>query len=446
MATSDASGLVGKLSNMGPTWLAGAIAVGPATIGALVTAGAGFGYTLLWVVVLSAVMGTTAQYLAMRLGLLTESGIVAAVEDNLGSSWAWLLVADAVVAAGLAQLIIMKTLAGVSAEVTGLSPVVWAVAWSVVLAVGLAGGGYRYAEWGAKILVTLVVLLFVASLFVVPIDAGAAAAGLAPAIPAGVEGALLAAGILGGAVHIALVTMQSYTMRARGWTADDSALARFDVAASMLVAFGIASLAIFLVAASVLSDPSLSVVAAASALGPLVGANAKWLFLLGLWGAAVTTLGANTVVPPYLIADKMGWAQDTSDSRYQATVAAFALLSALGVFIPGAVFGLLVQALAIGFVGTPFVLALVLYLLNNPTAVPQTNSAVENVAGLLLIGVSTVVAGQWLQRVASGGVTDPVSLAILLFAAVLGAAMVGLLGLSVRNWLADDTEPTVAAD
>ena len=445
MATSG-SGLRSRLSQMGPTWLAGAIAVGPATIGALVTAGAGFGYSLLWVVLLSAVMGTTAQYLAMRLGLLTESGIVAAVTENLGSSWAWLLVVDAVIAAGLAQLVIMKTLAGVSAEVTGLNPVVWAVAWSGVLAVGLAGGGYRYAELGAKVLVTLVVVLFVASLFVVPIDAGAAVQGLAPSIPAGVEGALLAAGILGGAVHIALVTMQSYTMRARGWTADDSALARFDVAASMLVAFGIASLAIFLVAASVLSDPSLGVVGAANALGPLVGSNAKWLFLLGLWGAAVTTLGGNTVVPPYLIADKMGWAQDTSDSRYQATVAAFALISALGVFIPGAVFGLLVQAQAIGFVGTPFVLALVLYLLNDPTAVPKTAGSLENVGGVLLIGISTVVAGQWLQRVASGGVTDPVSLAILAFATVLGVAMVGLLGLSVRNWLAEDTEPAMAAD
>jgi manganese transport protein len=415
-------------------------------MGALVTAGASFDYALLWVVVLSAVMGTTAQYLAMRLGLLTEAGIVSVVEEHLGSAWAWLLVADTVIAAGLAQLVIMKTLAGVSAEVAGLSPVTWAVIWGVVLAAGLAGGGYRYAELGAKVLVTLVVLLFVASLFVVPIDLGAAAAGLVPAVPAGVEGALLAAGLLGGAVHIALVTMQSYTMRARGWTTDDSSLALFDVGASMLVAFGVASLAIFLVAAAVLSDPSLSTVGAANALGPLVGSNAQWLFLLGLWGAAVTTLGGNTVVPPYLIADKMGWEQDTADTRYQAAIAAFALVSILGVFIPGAVFGLLVQALAIGFVGTPFVLALVLYLLNDPSAVPATNSALENVGGLLLIGISTVVAGQWVQRVAAGGIADPVSLAILLFAAVLAAAMLGLVALTVQQWLADDPDAAVAAD
>jgi len=139
MATNE-SGVLSRLSEMGPTWLAGAIATGPATIGALVTAGASFDYTLLWVVVLSAVMGATAQYLAMRLGLLTEAGIVSVVEEHLGEAWAWLLVADTVIAAGLAQLVIMKTLAGVSAEVAGLSPVTWAVAWGVVLAVGLAGG------------------------------------------------------------------------------------------------------------------------------------------------------------------------------------------------------------------------------------------------------------------------------------------------------------------
>jgi len=90
------------------------------------------------------------------------------------------------------------------------------------------------------------------------------------------------------------------------------------------------------------------------------------------------------------------------------------------------------------------------WLLSSMTAPTPASALMHagfvNAGGVLLIGISTVVAGQWLQRVASGGVTDPVSLAILAFAAVLGAAMLGLGGLSVRNWLADDAEPTVAAD
>jgi manganese transport protein len=72
------------VSEMGPSWVAGAIAAGPATIASLVTAGATFGYQLLWVVVLSAFAGALAQYLAMRLGLLTEAG------GYSWRTWSWL--------------------------------------------------------------------------------------------------------------------------------------------------------------------------------------------------------------------------------------------------------------------------------------------------------------------------------------------------------------------
>ncbi len=177
------------------------------------------------------------------MGLLTERRIVAVVEDHLGETWAWLLVGDAVLAAGVAQLVIMTTVATVSATVTGIDARIWGVVWALILAAGLAGGGYRFLELAAKILVLLVVVAFVASLFVVPIDAGAAVAGLVPSVPSG--SALVAAGILGGAVHITLITMHSYTMRARGWTREDYGLATVDVGASMLVAFGVYSLAIF---------------------------------------------------------------------------------------------------------------------------------------------------------------------------------------------------------
>jgi len=426
--SSPESGLTARLdaylSGMGPSWVAGAIAAGPATIASLVTAGALFGYQLLWVVVLSAGAGALVQYLAMRLGLLTERGIVAVVEDHLGTWWAWLLVADAVIAAGVAQLVIMKTVATVSATVTGVDARIWGVVWALVLAVGLAGRGYRFLELAAKVLVALVVLAFVASLFVVPIDPGAAVAGLVPSVPAG--GALVAAGILGGAVHITLITMHSYTMRSRGWTRDDYDLATFDVGASMLVAFGVYSLAIFLVTASVLTSADLSTVGAAQALGPLVGPSAKWLFLLGLWGAAVSTLGGNTIVPPFLLADKLGWGTTIDDTRYRGLLVAAALLSAPGAFIGGAVLGQLVLVLALGTVGTPFAIAIVLYLLNSD-AVPDRNSTLANVGGVALLVVTGSLAANFVRSQIAGGVT-PLAGFVLAFAVALALAMVGLAG------------------
>jgi manganese transport protein len=419
------------LNEMGPSWVAGAIAAGPATMASLIAAGAGYDYTLLWVVILSAGAGALAQYLAMRLGLLTERGIVVVVEGYLGEWWAWVLVADVVIAAGVAQLVIMNTVATVSATIweslrdsLGTLPAVgaegWGLFWAVVLAVGLAGGGYRFLEVAAKVLVSAVVVAFVASLAVVPVDVGAAATGVVPSVPAG--GAVVAAGILGGAVHITLITMHSYTMRAREWTDREYDLATFDVGASMLVAFGVYSLAIFLVAASVLSDPELTTVGAAEALGPLVGANAQWLFLLGLGGAAVSTLGGNTIVPPFLVADKLGWGTSVEDGRYRGLLAAFALLSGLGAFIGGEVIGQLVLVLALGTVGTPFAIAVVLYLLN-AGAVPRGNSTLANAGGIALFLVSGVLAANFVREQVQGGV-DPLSLPglVFAFAAVLALA------------------------
>lgn len=421
-----------RLSGMGPSWVVGAVAAGPATIASLVTAGAAFDYALLWVVVLSAAAGTVAQYLAMRLGLLTERGIVAVVEARLGERWAWLLVADVVVAAGAAQLVILNTLAAVTATITGVGAGVCGVAWAVVLAVGLAGRGYGFLELGAKLLVGGVVVAFVSSLFVVPVDTGRALRGLVPTLPAG--SAVLAAGILGGAVHVTLVTMHSYTMRARGWTASEYDLATFDVVASMLVAFGVYSVAVFLVAAGVLTDPSLTTVGAAKALGPLVGPGAEWLFLLGLGGAAVSTLGGNTVAPPFLLADKLGWGTTVEDGRYRALLAGFALLSAPGAFIGGEVLGQLVLVLALGTVGTPFALALVLYLLNSP-AVSEPTPTLANVGGVAIFLVSGALAANFVRGQVAGGLS-PLSGAVLAFAVLVAAATLGLTAKYAREEVA----------
>jgi manganese transport protein len=417
------------LGKMGPSWVAGAIAAGPATMASLITAGAAFDYGLLWVVILSAGAGALAQYLAMRLGLLTERGIVSVVEDHLGEFWAWILVADVVIAAGVAQLVIMNTVASVSATMTGIDARLWGVIWAAILVLGLAGRGYRVIETAAKLLVTGVVLAFLASLFVVPIDVGRAASGLVPTLPGGA--ALVAAGILGGAVHITLITMHSYTMRARGWTERDYGLATFDVVASMLVAFGIYSVAIFLVTASVLGDPNLTAVSAAQALGPLVGESAKWLFLLGLGGAAVSTLGGNTIVPPFLVADKLGWGTTVSDSRYRALLAAFALLSAPGAFIGGEVIGQLVLVLALGTVGTPFAIAVVLYLLNSG-AVSEANSRLANLGGVAILLVSGSLAANFVRGQLASGL-DALSGLVLAFAVVLGLATIVLLARYARE-------------
>ncbi len=429
-ATTDRS-VTDKISALGPTWLAGAIAAGPATMASLLVAGASFGYALLWVVIISALFGALAQYLSTKLALATEEGLVATVERRLGNKWAWLLVADVVLAAGLAQLVIMKTLADVSGLMTGMDARLWGIIWAVILAVGLAGGGYRIAEVGAKLIVTAIVLTFIASVFFVPTDLAAASSGLVPSIPAGVSGALIAAGILGGAVHITIITMQTYTVRARGWNTNDTGLARFDIGVSMILAFGVFSIATFVVAAGALfgnvEAEGLNAIVAAQALEPIAGEFAQSLFLIGLLGAAVSTLGGNTLVPPYVVADKLGWETDVSDSRYRSLLAAAALVSGVGGFIEGSFLQLLVLVLAFGLVGTPFVIAIVLVLLNDSGTVVEAPGPLLNVGGIALFAVASVLAGSFVYDEVSQGLTI-LSGSVLVFSVVLTVGTIVLVG------------------
>ncbi|MFW6437233.1 MAG: divalent metal cation transporter, partial [Halococcoides sp.] len=165
---------------------------------------------------------------------------------------------------------------------------------------------------------------------------------------------------------------------------------------------------------------------AAQALGPIAGENAKWLFLIGLAAAAVSTLGGNTIVPPFLIADKLGWETSVSDNRYRALLVVVALLSIPGAAIPGAIIGQLVLVLAVGTVGTPFAIAIVLYLLNSG-AVSRPTSPLVTLGGVGLLALTGVLAGNFAYEQITAGVT-PLSGAVLAFAVLIAIATVALGG------------------
>lgn len=382
---------------LGPGWLAAAIAAGPGTMASVMSAGAAFGFQYLWVVMLSAVCATVAQLLAVRLSLHQEQGIVSHVRQALGKPWARLLVFDTVIAAGLAQLVIMRALAGATELITGVDQRLWAPLWALLIAFALLQGGYKFAERVSKVLVGLMVLAFILTLGVVDVPAAALAKGLLPTLPLTPSGVLLAGGILGGAVHVTLLSMQSYTMRARGWGVAQRGIAHVDTLGSMLLAFGVYSVSIFLVAAATLypagqGAEALSAVTGAQALAPLVGRYAESLFLAGLLGAALSTLVGNSVVPAYLIADHCGWDYLRPDKKFKAAVAAFALLSALGVFLGAAFFKLLVVMLAFSLPGTAFALLLILILLNQEGQRPLPRWLNTAGCGLLLLMVGLAAA------------------------------------------------------
>lgn len=394
--TPNQTGPGALIRRMGPAWIISAVACGPATLASVSMAGAVYGYRLLWVVVLSALLAFVAQYMAARLGILTGQGVISTVERHLGKTMAWILMFDALICTWLASTVLMKALVGVTMGITGLNTPWWSLLYGGGIFILVGIGGYKALEIFSKLLVSLVVLCFVITVAIAKPDFGAIFSGLIPSFPGGLDSALMMAGIMGGAVHITILAMHTYNVNSRGWTTSHMGLARWDTFLSMFVAFGLYSCAIFLAAAVVLHPEGIKPgrgFAIAQALSPFLGKYATAAFLAGLWGAAISTITPTFLAAGYLAADKMGWPLSVKDRRFRIVVLIGILLSLFGPFLKGSFVTLLVIMLALGLVGTPLIIILFLILLNRDSVVGAAkNSLLVNIGGGLTLIVTSILA------------------------------------------------------
>jgi len=385
---------------MGPAWVVSAVACGPATLASVSIAGATFGYALLWVVLLSAILATVSQYLAAKTGILGRGGIIRLTDVHLGQFWGWTLTIDALLATWLASVILMKALAGTTSLITGISTPFWGIPYGFLFFLLLIFGGYRTLEVFCKILVGVVVLCFALTLAIVKPDISSILRGFVPSIPAGIDSAIMMAGIMGGAVHITIIGMHTYTVNARKWTIAEMGLARFDTVFSMFIAFGLYSVSIFLVAAAVLHPQGVRVTSAldvARSLVPLLGAHGTVIFLIGLWAAVVSTISPTYLAAAYFLSDKLRWDLNAKDAKFRMVIALACGLSVFGSFLKGSFIFLLVLMLALGLCGTPFILALIMVLLNRRSfSGERRNSLFLNVLGGAALAVTIFLAARFI--------------------------------------------------
>ncbi|MDD2219402.1 MAG: Nramp family divalent metal transporter, partial [Desulfoplanes sp.] len=322
----------------GPAWVISAVAAGPATMASVAIAGGTYGYAFLWVVILSALLAFINQYMSAKIGLIAGQGIIRIVEQRWGHVWALILMVDALLATWLAAAALMKALVGVSGLITGLDSPLWAFFWVGLLYMLLNKGGYRLLEKVSKILVCLVVSCFVITAIKIKPDMGSMLTGLIPTLQGQGQEALMMAAIMGGAVHITIIAMHSYTVNQRGWTLQEMPLAAMDTFLSMFVAFGLYSVAIFLTGATWLHPQNVAIKNAfdlARTLTPVLGPYAGTVFMFGLWGAVLSTITPTFLAGGYFLADTYGWGKDMRDPRFNKAVLAGCMVSLAGPLLPG---------------------------------------------------------------------------------------------------------------
>ncbi|WP_431836113.1 Nramp family divalent metal transporter [Cellulomonas sp. Y8] len=288
---------------LGPAFVAAIAYVDPGNVAANLTAGARYGYLLLWVLVGANVMAVLVQYQSAKLGIVTGDSLPGVLGQRLRrrSRLAYWAQAEVVAAAtDIAEVvggaIALNLLFGLPLVLGGL--IVGGV--SMLLLATQNRYGQRRFETVIVGLLLVIVVGFLAGLLVGPPDPGEMLGGLVPRF-AGTDSVLLAASMLGATVMPHAIYVHSALSRDRfGRVPDEPARSgllratRWDVGAALTLA-GTVNIGLLLLAAANLrgvegTDTIEGAHAAISgALGPVVGV----VFAIGLLasGLASTSVG-----------------------------------------------------------------------------------------------------------------------------------------------------------
>ncbi len=188
---------------IGPALVAGVAYLDPGNVASNMTAGAQYGYLLVWVVVLGNVMAWLIQYLSSKLGIVTGRSLPEVLGGRITNRWGrrayWLQAELVAMATDLAEVIggavALNLLFGV--------PLIWGGlitgAVSIVLLVLQSRRGPRTFEFVIMGLLIIIAVGFTVGVFIAPPDPAGLLAGLVPRF-ADANSVLLAASILGATI------------------------------------------------------------------------------------------------------------------------------------------------------------------------------------------------------------------------------------------------------
>jgi len=309
------------LGFMGPGYL---IAVGymdPGNWATDLAAGSGFGYALLWVIMLSNLMAILLQVLAIRLGVVTGLDLAQACRANssrLSGLMQWFICEIAICACDLAEVIGSAIALNLLFQI----PLPWGVALTaldVVLVFWLQSRGMRYLEAMIIALLTLIFCCFAITLAMAQPDWADVAAGMVPAPQAlaNPEMLYLAIGIIGATVmphnlylHSSIV---QYRARAPGEAGKREAIrfATIDIVIALFFAF-LVNAAILIVSGEVFHERGQTQVAeiqdAHRLLSPMLGsAIASTLFALALLASGQSSTITATMAGQIVMEGFLQW-------------------------------------------------------------------------------------------------------------------------------------------
>lgn len=321
----------------GPAVMASIAYMDPGNFATNIQAGAKYGYTLLWVVLVANLVAMLFQALSAKLGIITNRNLAEVCRDEFSKPvrlTMWVVSELAAMATDLAEF--LGGAIGL-ALLTGM-PLFAGMVVTAIVTYGillLERGGFRWMEIVIGAMVLTIGLCYAVELFIAPISWGAAASGLTtPRIP-DAEALTIAVGIIGATVMPHALFLHSGLTQTRTVARDDADRRRLlrysnrEVVIALAIA-GLVNMSMVIMAASAFhlghSDVA-EISQAYHTLTPLLGPAAAGVFLVSLIASGVSSSVVGTMAGQLVMQGFVGWRIPLWLRRLVTMAPAFAVIA-----------------------------------------------------------------------------------------------------------------------
>jgi NRAMP (natural resistance-associated macrophage protein)-like metal ion transporter len=361
------------------------------------TAGAEYGYTLLWTFLPMTIFFMVAQEMCVRMGVVTGQGLADLIREQFGVRWT----AVVMVALLLANTgIIVAEFVGIAqaSELLGV-PRIIAVPLAALLIWWLVVHGTPRRVEQVFLLMSLIFITYIFSAFLAKPDwMEVGRQVVSPTFSLDSAYLFTVIALIGTTITPFMqIYIQSSVVEKR-MDKEDLKIARADAFFGVIFANGIAAFIVISTAATLYSSgvQLQDAADAALALSPVLGEYATIIFAIGLLGAAMLAMGVLPLATAYSLSEALGFEKGLSRSFREAPIflgifTALIVIGALIALIPGIPqFRLLVATQCVNGLLLPVILIAIVLLANNREIMGEYRNGV--IHNIFAIGTTAVVS------------------------------------------------------
>ncbi|WP_343486174.1 Nramp family divalent metal transporter [Allomuricauda sp. d1] len=389
---------------LGPGVLVAAAFIGPGTVTVCTFAGAGFGYALLWALLLSILATMALQEMAARLGLVTKKGLAGTIQQQIKNP----LLKKTILIIILVAILIGNAAyeaGNIGGGTLGLEALFGTrLSLSYPFIIGslafllLYIGNYKFLE---KVFITLVIVMslsfLLAAILVSPVLSELLMGLFVPQIP---EGSLLTIVALVGTTIVPYNLFLHASLVNEKWqSVNDMQYVRWDTVVSIGLG-GLVSMAIIVAAAAIDGNQLNNALDLAKTLEPVYGAAARYFLGIGLFAAGVTSAITAPLAAAYVASSVFGWKNDLKDWRFRTIWMVILFIGVISLFFEIRPIEIIRFAQVANGLLLPVVAVFLVWICNKRSVLGDfANTSTQKLLGYAIVGLAFFLGASGILKV-----------------------------------------------